>query len=236
MRDFGVVRTRQGLFKFRYLPTYVSRQLASDIDTAISNLLIQLGLKFTIVPMILDGGNFCHNGIDKAVLTTRALWDNHKLSKRKLVKELAKVVGSDQIAFVPEEHGDRLGHADGTVKWLSPTKLGICNYKDLKFRDKVLRAVDEVFDDDIERITMTYTPTNRAHKGFFDATGVYVNSLSTPNAIYVPTYDVESDQEALKIYKSHSDRPIVPIPMGRKVAQLGGSIRCLSCTTPMFNA
>ena len=67
----------------------------------------------------------------------------------------------------------------------------------------------------------------KSYEDFFDATGIYVNALTTPNAIYIPVYDLAADEEAIAIFESYSDREIIPIYMGG-VALLGGSLNCLS--------
>ena len=62
---------------------------------------------------------------------------------------------------------------------------------------------------------------------FGSAHGVYVNATVTDRHVYVPTFGVPEDAVALELLRARSDREIVPVA-ARNVADLGGSVRCLS--------
>lgn len=226
IRDFAPIVTPKGLFKFRYLPDYLPQKHARDIDRCIKGFYRQLELPTQNLPLIFDGGNFVFNGKDKAVITERVLSDNSEYKIEDIFVIFTEVLGVDAIAIIPEEEGDVTGHADGMVKWLDENKLAISRYDDTSFTDSIVSEIENAFDS-VEIVEMPFEPTGKTYQDFADATGIYVNALTTPNAIYIPVYDVEADREAIAIFENHCDREIIPIYMG-EVALLGGSLNCLS--------
>ena len=173
---------------------------------------------------MLDGGNYCHNGVDSAVVCDRALKENN-FDERQLSRALAPITGSDKIAILPEEEGDTLGHADGMVSWLTPDTLAVNRFgRDMRAR--VLGVLRSAFPD-VQIIELPYEPTNEVWKDVADASGVYTNILHTKNAAYVSSFGSRADRLAAELVAKHSGRPAIPIRVG-KVTQMGGSIRCFS--------
>lgn len=225
IRDFAPIVTPEGLFKFRYEPEYIPKKHAREVDRNIREFYQKLDLPAENMPLILDGGNFVFNGKNKAVITERILEDNSEYQTEDILAIFAERLGVD-VAIIPEEEGDVTGHSDGMVKWLSENKLAVSRYEDTSFIDSIVREIQTAFSS-VEIVEMPFEPTGKSYGNFFDATGIYVNALTTPNAIYIPVYDLAADEEAMEIFENYSDREIIPIYMGG-VALLGGSINCLS--------
>lgn len=76
-RDICPVITPRGSFKFSYRPSYLSSGVASKFERAFESFLKAQGVSWTsFKSLILDGGNYCHNGVDKAVVCDIALKEN----------------------------------------------------------------------------------------------------------------------------------------------------------------
>ncbi len=63
-------------------------------------------------------------------------------------------------------------------------------------------------------------------RNFDSAVNCYVNSVVTDGYIYMPTFNNPHDTEMLELFKSNTNKMIVPIP-AETVAVMGGSVRCL---------
>jgi agmatine/peptidylarginine deiminase len=225
IRDFAPVRTMAGSFKFRYLPGYLDRKVAQAIERGFMDWFCSVGLESEPVDLVLDGGNFVYNGVDSAVVTERVLEDNLTWSRREIRQELQGRLGLETLAIIPEGPRDKTGHADGMVVWLAADVLGVARYREPE-RSKVLRALGEYLPG-VEVVELPFQPTGELWEGWESAAGVYVNALSTENALYVPRFGLEADEAAIQAYCARSSRDVIPVTTGREV-RLGGSVHCLT--------
>ena len=225
IRDFAPVCTASGSFKFRYQPGYLNRQVAQAIERGFMGWSGSVGLEAEPVELVLDGGNFVYNGVDSAVVTERVLEDNPSRSRREISQELQERLGLETLAIIPEGPREKTGHADGMVVWLAADVLGVARCREPE-RSKVLRALEENLPG-VELVELPFQPTGELWEGWESAAGVYVNALSTENALYVPRFGLEADEAAIQAYRAHSPRDVIPVTTGREV-RLGGSVHCLT--------
>ena len=80
VRDFGIQNLQGINHKFDYSPDYLENWTSNWIDNSFINFFNNTDLEYTNHNIVLDGGNFQTNGIDKAVITTRIFSDNPNLS------------------------------------------------------------------------------------------------------------------------------------------------------------
>ncbi len=94
-------------------------------------------------------------------------------------------------------------------------------------KHKVLNSLNK----NLTEVKIIEITGNGYEDNYFDsyasACGIYVNSLVTKNYIYVPIFNNEYDDEALKIIKNNTDKNVIAVD-AKKIAFLGGSVRCLS--------
>jgi agmatine/peptidylarginine deiminase len=76
-------------------------------------------------------------------------------------------------------------------------------------------------------VELPFQPTGDLWEGWESAAGVYVNALSTENAIYVPRFGLEADDAAIQAYRAYSAKDVITVRTGREV-RLGGSVHCLT--------
>ena len=153
------------------------------------------------------------------------LQDNQGYTTRGVVGKLQTELGLAQVAIIPQDPEDTTGHADGMVKWLGESKLGIAAMGDPLFtrvKDACARAFPNV-----ELVTLPHFPDYSYWRDFASAIGVYVNALTTPHAIYLPTLGYPEDEVAFAKFAVQADRPVIPILVGRE-AVMGGSVRCMT--------
>lgn len=225
MRDFPPIRTQAGNFNMKYAPQYLNRRDARYIERRFDRWYRKTGLVRSNLPLILDGGNFNYNGIDRAVTTERILADNRRYSRTRLVNLIKKHMGIKQLAIIPEEAGDITGHSDGMVKWLAPNKLGVAQFHGA-FRNRVHNALRSGLPG-VDLVEIPYVPHDDLWQDWSTAKGVYVNALTTTNAIYVPMFGLAEDAQALAIYRQHATKPVIPVQVGPEVS-MGGSVRCMT--------
>lgn len=225
VRDFAPINTPRGVFKCNYRPNYLSAEDAAWIERGFLNFFPRLNIPSQNLPLVLDGGNFVGNQANRAVITTRVLEDNPGKTEAQIRTMFRDQFGVDQLAIIPSEAGDTTGHSDGMVKWITEDVIAMNRYG-RNFRNQVRDSLSQQLPG-VTIIEVPWNPTNRSWRGFADATGVYTNAMSTPNALYVPVYGLSTDNQALAAYRAHADRPVIGVPVSPEIAIMGGAARCL---------
>lgn len=238
-RDVCPVMTPFNTVQFKYRPPLVEEEDVKYIAEKYLDFFKKAGISAQPLPMAggkgeftMDGGNYCHNGLDCAVVTRRAAWVN-RMTREELVESLRPLTGSRRTAVIPEEPGDILGHADGMVSWLGQKCLAINRYDkpyQRRLMEELMTALREVLPEPEFKIEeLPYEPTTDTWNGYQDATGVYTNILHTANAAYVPKFGLPQDVEAVETVRVNLDggREAIGVSLG-KVSKMGGALRCLT--------
>ncbi len=226
IRDFGIQNVQGVNHKFDFAPDYLDNWTSNWIDNSFINWVNSTDLIYEYHDIILDGGNFQTNGKDKAVITTQILEDNPGVSESEMREYLSANLGLIEIAFIPQEWGELLGHADGYVMWLTDSKLAV-NAFDEPYLSQIYEVLEASLTD-VEFIEIPYAPNyGGGEDGFGSAEGIYVNSLQTTDNIYVPIFGLPEDEAALAVFAEHTNKNIIPIH-AQDVANWGGSVHCLS--------
>ena len=226
VRDFGIQNLQGINHKFDYSPDYLDNWTSNWIDNSFINFFNNTDLEYTNHNIVLDGGNFQTNGIDKAVITTRIFSDNPNLSEIQIRNYFNTNLGINEIAFIPEDIGDPVGHSDGYVIWLTPTKLAV-NDSEEPYHTQIYNVLESSLSG-VEYIDMPFAPDNGGGAdGFGSAKGIYVNSLQTTDNFYVPIFGIPEDALALAVYEEHTNKNVIPIDAA-EVSNWGGSVHCLA--------
>jgi len=226
VRDFGIQNLQDSNHKFNYSPDYLNNWTSNWINNSFINFINNTELEYSIHNIILDGGNFQTNGYDKAVITTRIFEDNPNLSEIQLREYFNVHLGINEIAFIPEDIGDPVGHSDGYVVWLTPSKLAV-NDSEEPYHTQIYDILESSLTG-VEYIEMPFVPeSGSGADGFGSARGIYVNSLQTTDNFYVPIFGIPEDDFAIAIYTEHTNKNIIPIDAA-EVSNWGGSVHCLS--------
>ena len=224
-RDYSpVFATAPLAFRYAAAAQGGSQATADRVQRGFTDMANELGLSFARAPEILDGGNFVSDGQDKAIVTDRFLEDND-LSKAEGVRALKRHLGLGQVAIIPNDDPEGLAHADGMVMFTDPDTLFVTAY-DEPFRSAVLGELEAAFPE-VTIVQLPAAPDDEVwDERFSSACGIYVNSVVTRRAVYVPQFGSPHDREALDLIRDHTRKAVVPIP-AEKVCFMGGSARCL---------
>lgn len=234
IRDFAPVFPSKQI-KFKYSPSYLRKQTTQQIDRSFENWFKGKGLVYeTKSDIILDGGNVVEN-VDgtRVIVTDRILRDNPMLTKSTAKDELMELLGVDEVAIIREPPDDTTGHSDGLVMWPTNDKIILLRSNGSIHRE-IVRELEKSFPD-VEIIEIDDHVPNTTWGSYTSAYNCFVNSVVTNNYIYMPIFHDRYDNEMMQLFKSQTDKTIVPIS-AEKVAMMGGSVRCLSWQVKGSNA
>ncbi len=227
MRDFTTVNPSSPV-QFTYTNASMTWQESEEVQGSFNDFADTYELEFRETDLLIDGGNIVDNYEGKVITTTRFLEDND-LSYDEGVSELKKLLGATHVAIVePDE--EALAHADGMVSWVGSETLLVNDYSvDPEFQKIVMDELKKAFPD----TTIIEVPVKNQEnepgewEGFSSACGVNLNATVTHNAIYVPTFGMEHEIEALGLIRNNTDKQVITVD-ARGVCPMGGSVRCLT--------
>jgi agmatine/peptidylarginine deiminase len=226
IRDFSsVIPSKQ--VKFKFLPSYREAEDAKLYENSFEEWFEKNGLEYYAKSdIILDGGNVVDNVAGtRVVVTERILKDNPSLTKSDAKNKLKQLLGVNEIAIIPEPPNHMTGHSDGTVMWPMDDKILLLQ-RDEPTHTETINELKSSFPG-VEIVEVpNYIPTTR-WDGFDSAVNCFVNSIVTNGYIYMPTFNDPHDSEMLELFKSNTNKTVVPIP-AENVAVMGGSVRCLA--------
>lgn len=225
-RDYMPVSIADRRFvQFRYEPDYLDE--APELITP-SRVANQVSGDVRRSRLVVDGGNIARRGA-VAVVTEKVFVENSHVSRNQVKHQLSAELEVDRLIVIPIENGDLFGHADGVVHLLDERSALVNDYSKIdrgygKAVSRALRAQG------VEPIPVPYAPDLETRCHTPPATGVYVNLLETALAMFVPIYNIASDELALtRVGEMLQGRALVAIDCSR-AAREGGSLHCLTWT------
>lgn len=227
IRDFAPVLTTK-MVQFVYRPRYLKKWEADEARESFARFCRRYGLAFEKSRLVLDGGNLVSNHKNMAVVTERVLSDNPGWSREEIVAELKDKLALDHVAIIPEEPGDVTGHADGMVMWIPDKILALSDYPP-PFGARLRNTLEDALPD-VTLVPVTCgvpLPRDAWRRKCPSAFGLNVNAIVTAKSVYAPVFGVGSDGGFVKAVSNRTDRPILLVHAS-PVADLGGSVRCLS--------
>lgn len=235
MRDFTTINPLNPV-QFKY--TWASMTEQESIE--VQNSFIAFADKYDIVRgktnLLLDGGNIVDNYAGKVITTTRFMEDNN-LTYSAAKQELKNILGATEVAIVePDE--EVLAHSDGMLSWIDENTLLVNDYSDdTVFQKLVMDELTLSFPNTTIISVPVEFATNSPGQwpGFESACGVNLNSTVTFNNIYVPTFGMSHEQDALNIIKQNTTKNVIEVN-AEGVCAMGGSVRCLTWQLSGANA
>ncbi len=256
-RDFcPIYFSNHTVYKALYNPSYftkdqITKYADPDEQTGIAlatflNLQIKYFLKAGKDNLILDGGNFIHNGQGTAIVTNRVIADNETFSIDEIKQIFKTQLEISNLIILPVEPDNETGHIDGMVRFINETTVMVASYPsdytnetknisevDYKiskhFLDKIADTLSKIFK--VIRIENSI-PINDTKKRIPSAFGNYINFLRIGNTIFLPQYGITQDNNAIETFNKYfPDLTIVPITTDiDKLSELGGVLNCISWT------
>ncbi|XP_031560490.1 uncharacterized protein LOC116296588 [Actinia tenebrosa] len=229
MRDFPPVMPTMQV-KFKYRPQHISESQAIEDDRRFEVFAKLVGFPaLNRSDLVLEGGNVVENGENAAVTTERIFKDNSEMSREDVIKSLEKVI-KRKVAVVPDPQ-DTTGHADGLVSFVEKDVLLVSLFDDADgpdFYDAMKNASIKAFPS-IKVVPLPCYSNKTKSNGFMSAEGSYSNSLVTYNAVYLPFFSNQTNNQiAFDVFQNSTDKEVIPVYKAGKVPVLGGSLRCMT--------
>ena len=236
IRDWSGFTDGQKLFKPIYHPKYFRSEyhIADSINQTAYSLHSFMEVDNEDLGLILDGGNFVHNG-ELAIITKRILGDNKKIGNEAKIRRIMEETLGIKVVFVDEMEGDDTGHSDGCFAFLSPKDLIISKYpnnwkveQNIEYLEK---CTEEFKNKGINVHRLEETPQIRkSKKEFSSAKGIYVNFLKLNDLIIMPVYkglNTENERHNKEVLGKFGK--IVTIDC-TGLSEFGGVLHCISFT------
>lgn len=220
-RDYMPVQISKSRFiQYRYFPDYLNTDALKEYITDPTETLASIGIETTRTDIIMDGGNVikCGNII---IMTDKVFQENPSYTHTALIDELERLFECE-ILFLPWDMAEPYGHADGIVRYVSPGKVLMTNYNDYdsRFFERWIKILSGKFDVEVLQYSRKTFGNNWA----------YINFLQTKEAIFVPVFGKEEDEQALsqigKYYAAYHGH-IVPVRLN-SIVKDGGALNCIS--------
>ena len=228
-RDFMPIQISKNRFvQFKYDPKYLKPKKYRAKKTDPSKVCEAIGIKSIISDIKIDGGNIVRSKT-KAIVTDRIFSENPNYSKKRLLKEIARLLEVKKIIIIPECPDDLFGHADGIVKFIEAPWAGKdivyvsdCSEWYPEFFAKLLKILLE------EKLVPIILPFETVYdKKSISATGIYVNYMQVGKTVVYPFFGKEADKIAHRKFFSFSGSWAIPI-QASEIAKEGGVLNCIS--------
>lgn len=216
-----------------YYQSYIPK-----LKIACDKLTEYLGIKTAELPLNTDGGNFAFNGKDTIILTNRIISNNETLSINEIRNIYKRTLGIKNVIFVPVEPGDVTGHTDGTLRFIDEKTLIIGKYpKKYKEESKFMEVLTKELSNQlgrnykIIRVENNIVDDGYVKSNILSASGNYINFLKLGNKIFLPTYEIDSDNKAYKKLRLEMpDQEIIGVKIREilKVSRDGGVLNCVT--------
>src|SRR5262249_27002669 len=138
-RDYMPVQLAPRRFvQFRYAPDYLRGY--EDLLTPPEGVArCCAGNEHRRSDIVLDGGNVVRRH-DSALVTDKIYRENRHHPRSELRRLLAGALEVARLTVIPTEPGDRLGHADGVLRFIDDGRVVVNDYREtaLRYRECLL--------------------------------------------------------------------------------------------------
>lgn len=215
IRDYAPLQLTDGTFiQYKFNPPYAPYSYNKWVDAAIkTHLPSQKSL-----PLVLDGGNFIHNG-KTAICTDRIYTDNlHSFEYKRIESLILEAFELETLVTFPVIEGDKTGHIDGMMQFVSEDILLVTDDMDYDLVSKKLPKLNILRCPSVD--------CGYGIDGFLSAVGCYINFLQTKNGFFVPQFSLSEDDKALKFFEQFG-KLVVPIQCAM-LGIHGGGLHCIT--------
>lgn len=179
----------------------------------------------------IDGGNIVPTPDKKCAicLEKRTIFRKADLAKKAHVEEeLKRALGVEEILWLPQQIGDKIGHIDGYIQFLGDFLMeGTVNICDGL-------ATEPLLTDKGTELLRSYGKFERIpllcqldEEDWLSARGIYVNFLETSRAVFVPQFNLPEDDKVISIMREYTHKPLVRVDCS-PIAEYGGAVHCLT--------
>ncbi len=151
--------------------------------------------------------------------------------KEHVEQELKRALGVQEIVWLPQQKGDKIGHIDGYIQFLGGFLMEgtVELYGGLTTGSLLNDRATSLLRGYAQRENWDRVPLlcKLDEENWLSANGLYVNFLETSRAVFVPQFDLPEDDKVISIMKEYTNKPLVQVDCS-KIAPYGGAVHCLT--------
>jgi len=176
------------------------------------------------LPILLDGGNFIYNKKGTGIL-----FENKNIFKNSTCQKIINIIKQrfslKELFLLPALplSEDPFCHIDGLMQFLEDDILCV----NTPYNNTTEKHLKKCLDILKNKFKIGFLPTELNLKETLSAKGIYVNFLETSHAVFIPQYNLKSDEKAIQIIQKHTKKTIVTIDASA-ISKYGGSLHCLT--------
>lgn len=248
MRDMGPTMVRDadgGLFGVDWQYNGWGKFPHQRDKLVAQRLLTELGYPRLASGLVNEGGAIHTDGEGTLVLTETVLLNvnrNPGLTKAQAEAELQRLLGAEQIIWLPEGlvDDDTDGHIDEIMCFGAPGEILLLATEDSTDANyPILQRAREILENtrDISGRSLTIRTIQQPPAAYLNGTRLsrsYVNCYIANGAIVMPAYGIgDFDQDAqLQVSKAFPDREVIQLDCSALVTG-GGNIHCITQQCPI---
>lgn len=224
-RDYMPIQVDADRFvQFLYDPDYLQSKvwLKTISDTDI--ICASIGISPKKSPLKVDGGNVV-KALNKVIMCDKVLTENPHIPEKELLKQLQEQLEVEQLIIIPTDSSDKIGHADGMVRFLDARTVLINDYSKEKpqFQRNFRMALHNA---GLDWVEIPYNPYGNAKS--IQANGIYINYLQMQDVITIPTFGMEEDEMVVKQFEQLFPKSKIATVDCNSIAKDGGVLNCIT--------
>ncbi len=226
--DYMPIQLSKNRFiSFTYRPDYLInfktyQNRITDADLVCSKIAISAEKS----DILIDGGNVI-KGKSFVIMTNKIFIENSQYSEKLLLKMLEEMF-EVKVIIIPAFPKEYTGHADGLVRYFSEDTVLINNFSKETKQEHVEFAVN--LRKVLRNAGLNYreVPYQPDYSKSSDAIGLYLNYLHMKDFVLVPTFGIQSDDNAVKHFEELFKGSDVRFIRAEDIARNGGVLNCIT--------
>jgi len=210
--------------QFVYNPDYLKDEYGQKTISDVDSICKGIGITPIKSAIKVDGGNVV-NASSKVIMCDKVFSENPHMSEKHLIKELQEQLEVDQLLFIPTDSSDKIGHADGMVRFLDDRTVLINDYSQEKpqFQRTFRMALHNA---GLDWIEVAYNPYG--NKKPIQANGIYINYLQMKDVVIIPTFEMKEDEQVVKQFEQLFPKSKIATVDCNEIAKEGGVLNCIT--------
>jgi agmatine deiminase len=215
--------SEEKFIQFKYEPDYLREY--PDYRTKPQEVLSKIGIEAKPSEINLDGGNVVKTP-DKVIMCDKIFHENPKIPEKELIERLKSCFEVDKIIFIPWDLDDFTGHADGMVRFIDSDTVLINVQSKYGNQESEISLRMALHNAGLEYKELPcYFPDDPT---MVSARGLYLNYLQMENIIFMPVYNLKSDEEAYKVLNDLFKGYRIETVESSELAREGGVLNCIT--------
>ncbi len=223
--DFMPIQISTDKFiRFKYAPDYLRPKKYHKYISDSEAICKEIKIDAKPSNLIVDGGNVVRSR-NKVIMCDKVFCENKNVPERELIGQLEELFDVDKIVFVPWGRNDKIGHADGMVRFIDNDTVLI---NDLSIEDEDYQRSFRMslHNAGLVWVELPYNPP--VDPKSTSAEGIYINYLQMKQAIIMPTFENEYDEKTMRVLEEVFTGRTIRTVESNEIAKGGGVLNCIT--------